>query len=92
MTHRQKQLLDFIKAYIREHGFSPNFKEMSQSIGISQSNIYRILNALEYQGKIKRLRYRARTIEVTEQYDTTLAYDFIIKKGLQEEFRTFVGL
>lgn len=68
MTPHQKQLLDFIRAYQAEHGgVSPSFDEMRGAIGgNSKSRVFDMLNRLESEGRIRRLRNRARAIEVVE--------------------------
>ena len=65
MTPRQKQLYDIIKADLDATGICPSFEEMRERMGLaSRSAIPRILLALEEQGHIRRLRYRARAIEI----------------------------
>lgn len=69
MTPRQKQLLDFIKAYTAENdGVSPTFGEMKDAAGLaSKSGVHRMVAALEAQRRIRRRAGRARTIEVVEE-------------------------
>ena len=53
MTQRQRQLLDFIAAFVGKHGFSPSFDEMAAAIGVkSKSNIHVIIAALKLQGRV----------------------------------------
>lgn len=68
MTRKQKELLDFIRAYQAEHdGVSPSFDEMAAATGNkSKSQVPFVLNALEQEGYIRRLRRRARAIEVID--------------------------
>lgn len=55
MTKRQKQLLDFIAAYIGEHGICPSYDEMRDALGLkSKSNINRIVVALIDRGYLVR--------------------------------------
>lgn len=65
LTPRQKELLDYIRAYIDELGYSPSFDEMKAAVGLkSKSGIHRLLAALEERGFIRKLPHRARAIEL----------------------------
>jgi repressor LexA len=67
LTARQLQLLDFIKAYIAEHGIAPSFDEMVVALGVStKSVIHRHLKKLEGRGYILRIPALARAIHVFE--------------------------
>ena len=68
MTQRQKSLLDFIKAYIAEHGYGPSFEEMRKATGTSsKSGIDRLVKALEKRGFISRIKYHARCVRIVER-------------------------
>lgn len=72
LTHKQRELLEFIKAYQAEKEFAPSFHEMSAAMGLrSKSGIHRLLSSLEERGYIRRLSYRARSIEILPQSLTT---------------------
>lgn len=65
LTVRQRQMLMFIAATIRQTGTSPSIEEMREDLGLaSKSGVARMLDALEERGFIRRLRNRARAIEV----------------------------
>lgn len=66
MTMAQAELLSFIERYTSENnGVAPTFEEMKQALGVaSKSGIHRLVCALEERGRIRRLRDRARAIEV----------------------------
>lgn len=67
LTSKQHQLLTFLTEYDEKHGCAPSFDEMMAAIGIqSKSGVHRLLTALEERGKIRRLRFRARAIEITD--------------------------
>lgn len=56
MTKFQEDLYIFIANYLRSHGFSPLYKEMTVAMGIgsqSKSLITRSLRALEREGKLE---------------------------------------
>jgi len=65
LTKRQKQALLCIKDYIDEHGIPPSYDEIQQEMGLkSKASIYQLINALEDRKFIKRLRHKARALEI----------------------------
>lgn len=66
LTPTQDKLHRFLCAYQeRRTGCSPSFEEMRDGMGVkSKGNIHRLLQALEERGIIRRLRARARAIEI----------------------------
>ena len=55
MTKRQKELLDFIRKYIKKHEMSPTYREMAYSLkNKSLSGIGRMLDSLASEGKISK--------------------------------------
>ena len=66
MTKRQKELLDFIRLYVKKNEMSPTFREMVKSLNSkSISNIGRMLDSLAEEGKItRRIPAKPRSIKV----------------------------
>jgi SOS-response transcriptional repressor LexA len=65
LTRQQKELYDWICAYIAENEIAPSFDEMATAMGLnSKSGIHRLLCALEERGFIARMPARARCIEI----------------------------
>ncbi len=65
LTPKQRDLLDFIKAYAAAKETAPSFDEMREALGLkSKSGIHRLVGALEERGFIRRLVNRARAIEI----------------------------
>lgn len=65
LTHKQKDLLLFIHARMRETGVPPSFDEMKDALELkSKSGIHRLIMALAERGFISRLPHRARAIEI----------------------------
>ncbi len=57
LTDRQEQILQFIRNYIREHGWSPSIREIGKAFHIASTNgIARHLQAIERKGHIVRGR------------------------------------
>ena len=71
LTAKQKELLLFIHASIKENGVSPSFDEMKDALNLaSKSGIHRLITALEERGFIRRLAHRARALEVLKLPDS----------------------
>lgn len=65
LTRRQADLLKFIDFSSKEQGIAPSFDEMTAGLGLrSKSGVHRLITALEERGYIRRLRNRARAIQV----------------------------
>ena len=68
LTKKQHQLLTFIDKHISEKGISPSFDEMKEALDLkSKSGIHRLISALEERGFLRRLRHRARALEVLKR-------------------------
>ena len=65
LTFRQEMVLEFIKAFIKYHGFAPCLNEIAQGIGLrSKSNIHRIVHSLQKKKLISMNPLKARSIKV----------------------------
>ena len=62
------ELLEYIRAYITEHGFAPSMAEMVSDHGLSSTSVARhYLNKLEKDGRIKRTPRTARAIRIVNE-------------------------
>ncbi len=67
LTKKQHELLTYIDERIQDTGISPSFDEMKEALGLkSKSGIHRLITALEERGFLRRLRHRARALEVVK--------------------------
>lgn len=65
LTKKQLELLLFIDSYLNRRGMAPSFEEMKEAVNLkSKSGIHRLVTALEERGFLRRLRHRARALEV----------------------------
>ncbi|MBI28711.1 MAG: repressor LexA [Pelagibacteraceae bacterium] len=65
LTKKQKQLLDYLTDFTGKSGISPSFEEMKEALNLkSKSGIHRLITSLEQRGFIKRLKHKARAMEV----------------------------
>lgn len=67
LTKRQRQILDFIKQFIDEKGYSPSLEEIGAAFGLtSPATIHKHVQNLMEKGLLKRGWNRSRSIEVLE--------------------------
>jgi len=65
MTRRQSQIYFFIKGFINENNFSPSYQEMADGVGLkSKSGIHFLIDGLVKQGKVRRVKFTARSVEL----------------------------
>lgn len=65
MNSKQKEVLRFIKNFIKKKGYSPTNDEIKEATGLkSKPMVNHYLNSLELLGKIKRDKYKHRNISV----------------------------
>lgn len=66
-TEKQKQLLDFIRQYIRENdGIAPTFTQMAEQTSIPRGSLHSLLFQLEQRGWIERAPGLQRAIILTD--------------------------
>ena len=68
LSPRQKQILDFITAFIEEKGYAPSVRDVTRGCGISSSSLAQYhLNVLEREGYIRREREVSRSIGLVKK-------------------------
>lgn len=68
LTKRQKELVDYLDAYIGRSGYAPTLEEIGQHFGLSSlATIHKHLTNLERKGMIRRKWNRSRALEVVPQ-------------------------
>ena len=69
LTKKQKELFVYLKKYISSNDISPSFEEMKNALNLkSKSGIHRLITSLEQRGYIKRLKHKARAMEITNNF------------------------
>ena len=69
LTKKQKELFDYLSDYISSNNISPSFEEMKEAVNLkSKSGIHRLITSLEQRGFIKRLKHKARAMEITKKF------------------------
>ena len=67
LTKKQKELFVYLRDYISSNDISPSFEEMKNAVNLkSKSGIHRLITSLEQRGYIKRIKHRARAMEITK--------------------------
>jgi len=65
LTTRQKEIFDFIKRYLRKHGYPPTVREIGKALGLhSPSTVHAHLAKLEASGLLRRDPSKPRAIEL----------------------------
>ena len=68
LTKKQKELFVYLRDYISSNNISPSFEEMKNAVNLkSKSGIHRLITSLEQRGYIKRLKHKARAMEITKE-------------------------
>ena len=74
LTKKQKELFVYLSDYISSNDISPSFEEMKNAVNLkSKSGIHRLITSLEQRGYIKRLKHKARAMEITKELKSTIS-------------------
>lgn len=67
LTKRQKEVLDFLVAFLNKHGYSPSFEEIGRSLRLtSLATVHKHVTTLEKKGFIRRGYNQSRSIEIMQ--------------------------
>ncbi len=67
LTPKQAQALMFLRTYVADQGCPPTFEEIRAALNLhGKSGVARLISALEERGYIRKLRCRARAIELID--------------------------
>src|ERR1043166_1629629 len=65
ITKRQKELLDYLRAYIQARGYAPTLDEIGRHFGLSSlATVHKHLNNLERKRRIRRVANHSRALEL----------------------------
>jgi repressor LexA len=66
LTKRQKEILDYIGAFIEDQGYAPSFEEIAHEFGYSSlATVHEHLSNLERKGYIRKSYNESRSVELT---------------------------
>lgn len=67
-SDRQKEIFQFIKAFLLEKGYPPSVREIGEAVGLqSSSTVHGYLSRLEANGMIKRDPTKPRAIDILDE-------------------------
>jgi repressor LexA len=76
LTERQRQVLDFVDAEVRQRGYPPSVREIGEAVGLSSpSTVHAHLAALQDKGYLRRDPTKPRAIEVSREPITGAAVE-----------------
>ena len=68
LTKRQKEILDYIGAFIDEQGYAPSFEEIAEHFGYSSlATVHEHLSNLERKGYIRKSYNESRSVELVSR-------------------------
>jgi len=68
LTRRQKQILDYIKEYIKRKDYAPTLKEIKKHFRLSSlATVHQHIETLRLRGYIKKLKNQPRAIEISNK-------------------------
>ena len=74
ITRRQKEILDYLKNFLDQQGYSPTLEEIAHHFSLASLNgVYKHLKALEERGFIRRLTNQARSIQLVDRESSSSA-------------------
>src|ERR1700678_2896799 len=69
VTKRQKQVLDFVAAFIEESGYSPSYEEIARGLNLaSLATVHKHISALTTKNYLKRGFNQSRSLEMGSKY------------------------
>ena len=72
-SKKQKELLDYIEAFIAEHGYSPSYREIMKGLDYnSVATVALHVNSLLKRGHLNKRDHSARSLEVVSTSASTL--------------------
>jgi len=68
LTKRQKEILDYIKKFIKENDYSPTYEEIRRRFRLaSRSGVYQHVETLKSKGYLNKLKHRTRAIQIFKE-------------------------
>ena len=65
VTRRQKEVIDFLEAFVARNGYSPSFEEIARGMGLkSLATVHKHITNLEKKGLLDRVHNRSRSIDL----------------------------
>lgn len=69
LTKRQKEVLDFIAAFVQENGYCPSYEEIARGLTLaSLATVHKHISVLEAKSYLKRGFNQSRSLELAPRY------------------------
>jgi len=69
LTRRQKEVMDFLNAFIHERGYSPSYEEIAAGLGLaSLATVHKHIQALESKQYVSRNYNHSRSLEIGSRF------------------------
>ena len=69
LTRRQKEVMDFLTSFIKEHGYSPSYEEIAAGLGLaSLATVHKHVQALEGKQYVSRNYNHSRSLEIGNRF------------------------
>lgn len=68
LTRRQREILDYVRQFIRENGYSPSLEEIGRHFGLSSvATVHKHVQHLVQKGHLRKAWNRSRSVEPVEE-------------------------
>ncbi|NLA43268.1 winged helix-turn-helix transcriptional regulator [Candidatus Saccharibacteria bacterium] len=85
-TKRQRELLNFVDAFIKGHDYSPSYREIAEALGFkSVSTVSSHINNLINLGYIKKNSDEARSLEVIPPPSEISSHENWLKRKIYQQ-------
>jgi repressor LexA len=80
LSERQKKILDFLEAFVRENNYPPTIREIGEAVGISSTSVVNYnLNVLEKEGYLTRDKIVSRGLKLAGRSAAGRTKDDIVR-------------
>src|SRR5258705_10586194 len=70
LTRRQREVFDFVRGFVAEHGYSPSLEEIGAAFGLtSVATVHKHVQHLVEKGYLRKAWNRSRSVEPTDDPD-----------------------
>ena len=69
LTPKQLEVVELIREYRDENGYSPTMQELSEKLGVSKVTVFERIEALVRKGALTREPNRARSLSIAKQFE-----------------------
>lgn len=67
LTKRQKEILDFIREFLEEHGYAPTLEEIGSHFGLSSpATVYKHVDQLVQKGYLRKAPHQGRGLQLVD--------------------------